>query len=341
VRVFFRIILFAIFIGMMGVRQIEAGKAFLRTGGHNLQQSSSNPSVSLDEPQLDFAENSKFQDSFSPAMPFLIAQSVSSPVSDQSRETEGAKSVISVSVVPASVSVSPQVSGSFEVTIESGVTPIGAFDIDLSWTPGVFTIDSVAAGSSSEFGRPIANINNINGKLTITGFQFSSLIHPFGTFSVATINYTSGTSGSTMIDLSVQELSDTNGGVLTTNSIDGIFEVISGEMPTLTPTESSTATFTSTFIETNAPSDSPTVTHTLSASETNSSAETNTPTETWTAIATYSASPSPTQPATPTSTHQSIPTAVNSEADLDGDGKIGPGDLLLLLTDWGRPISNN
>lgn len=281
------------------------------------------------------------QDRISTAMPFLIARSVSFSAGDHNWGIESTKVVISVSIIPSTISMNPQVSGSFEITIESGVTPIGAFDINLSWTPGVFMIDSVAAGSSSEFGKPISNINNNNGKLTITGFQFSSLVHPFGTFSVATINYTSGQSGSTVIDLSVQELSDTNGVVLTTNSVDGTFEVISGELPTLPPTESPTSTLTSTSIETNTPTETQTVTHTHTASETSSVTETNSPTETWTATASYSATSSPTLQSTPTHTLQPIPTAVNSEADLDGDGKIGPGDLLLLLSDWGRPISNN
>jgi len=326
---------------MLGVGQLEAGKTFFRTGGHHLQQSFRNSSISLDQPQLNFTKNTMVQDRISTAMPFVIAQNVSFSDGDQYKGTESIKAVISVSIIPASISSNPEVSGSFEVTIESGVTPIGAYDIDLSWTPGVFTIDSVAVGNSSEFGKPISNINNNIGKLTITGFQFSSLNNPFGTFSVATINYTSGQSGSTLIDLSVQELSDTNGVVLTTNSVDGTFEVISGELPTVTPTESPTATFTRTSIETNTPTETQTVTHTHTASETNSATETNTPTETWTATATYTTTPSPTLQATPTHTLQSIPTAVNSEADLDGDGKIGPGDLLLLLSDWGRPISNN
>lgn len=220
--------------------------------------------------------------------------------------------VATVSIYPATITVDPLGTGSFQVVIESGVTPVGAFDFDISWTAGILTINSVNAGSPTEFGKPIANINNTSGKLTITGFQYSSLSQPVGKFSVAVINYSAGQSGSTSIDLTVQELSDTNGVVFTTTAVDGSFSVGSGDQPTPTPTLTSTqsASPTATATETSVPDNTPT--------------------------------PSPTiKQATPTSTPKPVPTALNPEADLDGDGKVGPGDLLLLMNDWGRPIGTN
>ncbi len=51
----------------------------------------------------------------------------------------------------------------------------------------------------------------------------------------------------------------------------------------------------------------------------------------------------PTFTTIPTATATTIPvgepTAVHPELDVDGDGRIGPGDLLLLLADWMRPIN--
>ncbi len=50
--------------------------------------------------------------------------------------------------------------------------------------------------------------------------------------------------------------------------------------------------------------------------------------------------PTPTLSATPTVTPTpgGKPTAVHPELDVDQDGVIGPGDLLLLLQDWLRPV---
>ncbi|NUN95698.1 MAG: hypothetical protein HUU16_05965 [Candidatus Omnitrophica bacterium] len=60
-----------------------------------------------------------------------------------------------------------------------------------------------------------------------------------------------------------------------------------------------------------------------------------TPTPTEVATATPSPSESPTPTVTPTTV--ALPTAVHPELDVDQDGVIGPGDLLLLIADWMRP----
>jgi hypothetical protein len=155
----------------------------------------------------------------------LIAQYAAGLRDSLGKKKGISKAAADVSIVPEDISVAPNVSGVFSIQIDSGATPVGAYDIDLSWTPGVFTIDSVAAGNSSEFGSPIANINNASGELSITGFQYSSLTEPTGQFSVATVYFTAGSSGSTDIDVSVNELSDTNAAMFTTTTSDPVFTV--------------------------------------------------------------------------------------------------------------------
>jgi hypothetical protein len=65
---------------------------------------------------------------------------------------------------------------------------------------------------------------------------------------------------------------------------------------------------------------------------------TATPTPSATATATPSSTSAPTASPTPTTSAPPRPTAVHPELDLDGDQIIGPGDLILFLQDWMRPI---
>lgn len=74
---------------------------------------------------------------------------------------------------------------------------------------------------------------------------------------------------------------------------------------------------------------------------------TPTPTSTVTATATVTLTTTPTATSTisPTATVTSTlgepteqPTAILPQLDVDGDGVIGPGDLLLLMRDWNRPV---
>ena len=64
-----------------------------------------------------------------------------------------------------------------------------------------------------------------------------------------------------------------------------------------------------------------------------------TPTFTPTLIATETPTFTTIPTATPTNIPVGEPTAVHPELDVDGDGRIGAGDLLLLLADWMRPIN--
>ncbi len=155
----------------------------------------------------------------------LIAQYAAGLRDSLGKKKSITKAAASVLISPGVITVDPHVSGAFTIGVDSGLIPVGAYDIDLSWTPGVFTINSVTAGSSTEFGTPIANIDNEAGILKVTGFQFSSLSQPTGSFSVANINYTSGASGSTMIVPVVEELSDTSGTLFTPTASSAHFTV--------------------------------------------------------------------------------------------------------------------
>jgi hypothetical protein len=225
------------------------------------------------------------------------------------------EALATVSITPASVTAAPGATGSFAVSIASGDKPVGAYDLVLTWTPGVFMVDNVGAGSSPEFGAPIANVDNNSGQLAIADFQFASLVAPTGSFTIATINYTAGASGGTAIGLTVEELVDTNGSPFTPTSAGGDFTVLGGPTPSATPSDTVAPTPTST--------------------------EQATPTSTSQASA------------TPTLAAQTIPTAVDPGHDLNGDGNVGPQDLLILLqggvlpnellllaVDWERPVGD-
>jgi hypothetical protein len=214
------------------------------------------------------------------------------------------KAAAVVAIDPGEISVDPDVSGSFEVRVDSGTTPVGAYDIDLSWRASVFVIDSVGAGSSAEFGAPIANIDNEAGVLTIADFQFSSLTAPTGSFTIATVNYTAGANGSTEIGVSVQELADTDGRLFSTTTGNGTFSVAGGPTPTPSATET----------------------------------EIPTPTEQATPTHTPLGVPTTVNPALDRDGSGRI-----GPEDLLlvlGDGEI-PTDLFGLVIDWNRPVGNN
>ncbi len=67
--------------------------------------------------------------------------------------------------------------------------------------------------------------------------------------------------------------------------------------------------------------------------------ETYAPTLTETPTATMTEMPSATMTPTLTETPSGKPTAVHPELDVDHDGVIGAGDLLLLMADWLRPVN--
>lgn len=67
---------------------------------------------------------------------------------------------------------------------------------------------------------------------------------------------------------------------------------------------------------------------------------TPTMTPTFSPSATPTATPTETLVLTPTNTATAVgePTAVNPQLDVDNNGVIGPGDLILLMEDWLRPV---
>lgn len=216
------------------------------------------------------------------------------PYSVQGGSSNKGEAAVIVSVDPSEIMVDSNQSASLAIRIESDVAPIGAYDIDLVWTPSVFQVTGVARGSSPEFGTPISNIRNDQGRLTIAGFQFSSLTGPTGSFTIATVNFTSEGSGTTEVQLEVRELSDTDGMPLNASVMGGSVSISASGTSTPTPTVETTPT--------------------------------------------------------PTSTPDGVPTALRPELDGDLDGRIGHGDLILILKDgtipldlfyltidWGRP----
>lgn len=152
-----------------------------------------------------------------------------------------------VSIDPSEITVAPGASGSFEVRIDVGSTPLGAYDIVLNWTPGVFTIDNIRAGSSTQFGAP-STINPANATEVVrfNDFQAVGLDQPTGSFTVATVNFTAGQSGSTEIAVTPLELTSTNIELFSASAVDGLLTISGGTTPTPTPTETEGGTPTNT-----------------------------------------------------------------------------------------------
>jgi hypothetical protein len=112
--------------------------------------------------------------------------------------------------------------------------------------------------------------------------------------------------------------------------------LVPGPTSTPSPTNTNGGGFTSTPTATGTPTNTYTETEIPTPTETSVETETPTPTDTPTlsGVSTPTASSTP----SPTNTPLSVPTAVHPELDVDGNGVIGPGDLLLLMADWLRPV---
>ena len=162
--------------------------------------------------------------------------------------SENAFGSATISIEPDQITALPGDSGTFAVNINSGAVAVGAYNFTFNWTPGVMTIDSVQAGTSSEFGMPVGggNIDNTAGQLIINDFQADSLTSPTGSFTIATVNFTAGTIGKTNLILTVNELSDTDGSAITPTIENGNFAITLGSTPTFSPSQTPYSTVTGT-----------------------------------------------------------------------------------------------
>src|SRR5438093_3359544 len=136
-----------------------------------------------------------------------------------------------------------------EVTIDVGTTPLGAYEIAVTYDPAVLTVASVAGGSTAQFsGSPTTNTPT-PGTTNISAFQSASLTMPTGVVSVAmiTFNVAATASAATAIGLTVKTLFDTNSGAILPATGTGCSVSVTGTGSTTTSTTSTTiATSTTT-----------------------------------------------------------------------------------------------
>src|SRR5262249_40567048 len=78
-----------------------------------------------------------------------------------------------------------------EVTIDTGLIPLGAYTIAIEYDPSVVTIASIAGGSTLEFsGAPTTKPSSFtSGTTRISAFNTTSLTSPTGLVSVARVTF--------------------------------------------------------------------------------------------------------------------------------------------------------
>src|SRR5438552_3063876 len=88
---------------------------------------------------------------------------------------------------PATVQAGQQLG--IEIAINVGTTPLGAYEIAVTYDPAVLTVASVAGGSTAQFsGNPTTNTPT-PGTTNLSAFQSASLTSPTGVVSVAMITF--------------------------------------------------------------------------------------------------------------------------------------------------------
>ena len=129
-----------------------------------------------------------------------------------------------------------------EVTIDVGTTPLGAYEIAVTYDPAVLTVASVAGGSTAQFsGSPTTNTPT-PGTTNLSAFQSSSLTSPTGVVSVAMITFdvAATASATTAIGLTVKTLFDTNSVAILPATGAGCSVSVTGAGSTTTSTTSTT-----------------------------------------------------------------------------------------------------
>ncbi len=148
---------------------------------------------------------------------------------------------------PATVQAGAQLG--IEIAINVGTTPLGAYEIAVTYDPAVLTVASVAGGSTAQFsGSPTTNTPT-PGTTNISAFQSASLTMPTGVVSVAmiTFNVAATASAATAIGLTVKTLFDTNSVAILPATGTGCSVSVTGTGSTTTSTTSTTiATSTTT-----------------------------------------------------------------------------------------------
>ena len=108
--------------------------------------------------------------------------------------------------------INPEVPFEAIISIDSGVQPLGAFQLNLGFDPGDLELKEILSGESEYFqGRLTFKFDNEKGVLIINGFQSLSLEEPKGLSSVATVRIKRKINTSDLFWIHEASLFDTNG----------------------------------------------------------------------------------------------------------------------------------
>ncbi len=125
------------------------------------------------------------------------------------------------SLTPGSLSLVNGASGDVSLVFDVGASALGNYRARLTWDDSILTVDSITAGTATEFGAP----NQVNlttpGEAIFLDVNTGSMSAPTGIINVATINLTALSIGQTDITLEIIDLADTNGNDITPSSITG------------------------------------------------------------------------------------------------------------------------
>lgn len=101
-----------------------------------------------------------------------------------------------------------------QVVLDTSVTTLGSYTIELSWDSRALRLDIVLGGTQFEFSTPpLCNTDNLGGTATCTGVQIASSSGPAGRLHVATLRMSilDDTSGLEHITLTPMQAFDTQG----------------------------------------------------------------------------------------------------------------------------------
>ncbi len=201
-----------------------------------------------------------------------------------------------------------------------GASPLGAYDLTITYDAAALSVVSVETGSAAEFTRPTVN-TQAAGVISMNEFQSASLDSPTGEVELALVTFqvqSPITQRSTLIDIEITDIFDTSFGVINLTPETAQVQLGSSVVPTESPTEAP-PTEAPTLAPTETATEVPTLAPTLAPTETATEVPTVVPTETATEVPTVAptetATEVPTVPPTlaPTETATEVPTVAPTE----------------------------
>ncbi len=123
-----------------------------------------------------------------------------------------------------------------EVRIDSGSSPLGAYDLKIEYDPSFLEAVSISAGESQEFGAPLSQNMATPGRILVNDLQTQSIDGPTGDIHVLNVDFHAlDQLGETSITLNTRTLVDTEGNLIAADS-NGATVTITDNVPEPSPT---------------------------------------------------------------------------------------------------------